>query len=184
MQSKLDALLKKVVSLIKNEQLDYFVIGGLAAGFLGEPRMTQDIDLILFVEKINLHKFLKSAKTAGFKFIEKTALNEASVRGAFKLPFGELWVDIIIASTEFERSALRRKKAVRFLGARVNLPSPEDFILLKVIPGRDKDILDAMAVVIRHKGRLDRKYLESWAQKLSDEAEDMRIWNTVHDLFF
>lgn len=182
MKNKLDVLLKKVVALIKKENLDYFVIGGLAAGFLGEPRMTQDIDLILFIDKGDLHKFLNSAKAAGFKFAEKFVLGEAETRGAFKLAFGELWVDFIIASTEFEMSALRRKKKTMFLGMQVVFPSEEDFILLKIIAGRDKDILDVKAVIERHKGKLDRKYLEKWAQALSDEAEDLRIWNTLQKL--
>ena len=46
-------------------------------------------------------------------------------------------------------------------------------ILLEIIPGRDKDLLDAKSIVLRHKGKLDTDYLETWATKLCDEAEDM-----------
>lgn len=182
MQNSLDKLLKKIVTLLDREGLDYFCIGGLAVGLLGEPRMTQDIDLILFIDKQELSGFLKKARKAGFVFSEKQAIYDANRRGAFKLVFCGLWVDIIIASTEFERSALGRRKRVKLAGVEIFLPSPEDFILLKIVPGRDKDLLDAKTVVERHEGRLDKKYLEKWAQALSDEAEDMRIWTVLKKL--
>ncbi|MEW6007330.1 MAG: hypothetical protein AB1595_04145 [bacterium] len=41
---------------------------------------------------------------------------------------------------------------------------------------------DMENIAIRHKGRLDEKYLISWAQTLSDEAEDMRIYNEIKRL--
>ena len=53
---------------------------------------------------------------------------------------------------------------------------------MKIIPGREKDLLDAKGVVIRNEGKLDIRYLESWAMMLSDEAEDMRIWHTLEKL--
>lgn len=70
----------------------------------------------------------------------------------------------------------------RRLGGRPPRRAKEDFILLKIIPGRDKDILDVKSVIERHKGKLDKRYLEMWAQRFSDEAEDMRIWNTLRQL--
>ncbi len=45
--------------------------------------------------------------------------------------------------------------------------------------GRDKDMLDAKSIVIRHKNKLDRKYLGKWIQQISDEAQDMTIWNRL-----
>lgn len=182
MQSNLDKLLKNTISLLKKEGLDYFVIGGLAVGLLGEPRMTQDIDIILFISKDDMEHFLMSALDAGFKCNKSIALANVRDRGAFKLVWENLWVDIIIASTEFEKSALKRTIKTKLLGKKISIPSPEDFILLKIIAGRDKDMLDIRSVIERHKGKLDGKYLEMWAQKLSDEAEDMRIWNTLMKL--
>jgi hypothetical protein len=40
-------------------------------------------------------------------------------------------------------------------------------------------MLDAKSVAVRHKGRLDRQYLKKWAQAISDEAEDMGIWERL-----
>ena len=71
---------------------------------------------------------------------------------------------------------------VKLHGVRTYLPTPEDLILLKIIPGRDTDTLDIKAVIERHKTKLDTGYLENWAQALSDEAQDLRIWNILKKL--
>ena len=61
-------------------------------------------------------------------------------------------------------------------------PTPEDLILLKIIPHRAQDLLDAEKVVLRHKRSLNIKYLKDWAKRLSDEAEDLRIYNELQRL--
>lgn len=145
--------------------------------------MTLDVDLIIFIPKKDVPNLLEKAKNEGFAINKKAALNDASLKGAFRIDYLGLWVDILISSTEFENSAFKRKKRIQLLGKKVNLPSPEDLILLKLIPGRERDILDAQSIVERHRNKLDKKYLELWGQKLSDEAEDLRIWNTLKKLF-
>lgn len=84
--------------------------------------------------------------------------------------------------TELEQSAFKRAKRVKVLGVEANFPSPEDFILFKLIPGRPKDLLDVEAVILRHRDKLDRAYLERWAQRISDEMEDLRMFNTLKKL--
>jgi len=182
MQGSLDKLYSKTISFLEKEKIPYLLIGGLAVGVWGEPRMTQDIDLILFIPKNSIPKFLGKIKNEKFSINKSAALKDISLKGAFRIEYSGLWVDIILSSTEFENSAFRRKRKIQLLNKKVALPSPEDLILLKLIPGREKDLLDARSVIERQKNKLNRKYLEEWAQKLSDEAENLRIWNTLKKL--
>ena len=71
---------------------------------------------------------------------------------------------------------------VSLYGVRGFFPTPEDLILLKLIPGRAKDIADVETLVSRNAGKLDEEYLRDWAMRLCDEAQDMRIWNILNDL--
>ncbi|MCM8796228.1 MAG: hypothetical protein NC928_06065 [Candidatus Omnitrophica bacterium] len=48
-------------------KIKYIVAGGLAVNLLGIPRITYDIDLLLYLEDKNLHKFLSLMKKWGFK---------------------------------------------------------------------------------------------------------------------
>jgi predicted nucleotidyltransferase len=183
MPSSLDKLYQKTLKILEKEKIPYLLIGGLAVGILGEPRMTQDIDLILYISKSAVAAFLKRLKKEHFSFAPGTIENDLKLKGAFRISYGDLWVDFIVASTDFENSAFKRKIKIKLLGKEVNIPTPEDLILLKLIPGRERDILDVKSIIERHKRKLDKRYLENWAQKLSDEAEDLRIWNTLKKLF-
>jgi hypothetical protein len=81
-----------------------------------------------------------------------------------------------VASLPFETAALARSFRKTLFGRSVRLPTPEDLILLKVLAGRDKDLLDAIGVVRRHSAALDRSYVEATLQGLCDLAQDLAPW--------
>ncbi len=177
----IESAFHELISLLKETKADYLLIGGLAVLASGQPRMTQDIDLILFIEKAGLPAFLKKAGKK-FQVNPQKAIYGAKTRGAFTIAFRKVPVDVIIASTELERSALSRKVSLKLFGRMVPMPSPEDLILLKLIPGRTKDLADVEAIVARQGPFLDKKYLRRWAEKIGDMAEDMRILRQLKSL--
>ncbi len=179
MKILLEDVFKKAVSFLNKEKFEYIIIGGIAAGALGEPRITGDIDVDILLDKDKLNEFLDEAKRDGFKVDKRGCLKTAQERGVFQITYGEFHIDFIMASIDLEKEAFRRKRAIKLYGLKTFFPTPEDLILLKIIPGRPQDLIDVEKVAIRHKGKLDAKYLKSWAQKLSDEAQDARIWDEI-----
>lgn len=179
MKILLEGVFKKVISFLNRTKFEYIIIGGIAAGALGEPRLTGDIDVDISLDKGNINEFLDRARRAGFRVDKKRCLKSVEERGVFQIIYGEFHVDFIIASIDLEREAFRRKKVIKLYGLKAFFPTPEDLILLKIISGRPQDLFDVEKVAIRHKGKLGTKYLKSWAQKLSDEAQDTRIWNEL-----
>jgi len=91
-------------------------------------------------------------------------------------------IDFIISSIELEREAITRSRILNVHGVSARFPTPEDLILLKVIPGRPKDMADAESIVIRYSGELDRNYLLKWAEKISDEMESLRVYREIKNL--
>lgn len=182
MKILLEDVFKKVVTFLNKEKFEYIIIGGVAAGTLGEPRVTGDIDIDILLDRNNLKDFLNKAERAGFKFNRQRCIERAKKAGVFQINYGDFHIDFIIASIDLEREAFKRKKIIRLYGLKAYFPTPEDFILLKIIPSRPQDLIDAERVAIRHKGKLDIKYLKTWAQRLSDEVQDMRICNELYRL--
>ncbi len=173
---------KKVVRFLNRGGYDYIVIGGIAASTIGEPRITADVDVDIVINKEDVPDFLNKVTKAGFQVPVKKCIESARRVGVFQISFGDYHIDFIIASTDLEAQAFRRRKAIQLHGVKAFFPTPEDLILLKIVPGRDKDLLDAKSIVLRHKGKLDTRYLKTWATKLCDEAEDMRIWKVLQKL--
>lgn len=175
-KSKFSTVFVKTIRLLKETKTPYLLIGGLAASLLGEARITNDADFIIVINDEKLKTFLKKAKKKRFKFPEKKLWEIFSLKGIFRLFCEGLHADFIRASTELEKQAFKRKKKAKLFGKVIFIPSPEDMILFKTIPGRDIDLVDIKRILTRHWKRLDRKYLEKWAMKISDEAEDTRIY--------
>ncbi len=182
MRILLEEVYKKVVTFLNRGKYKYLIIGGIAAGTLGEPRVTGDVDVDIELAEENIIDFLDKAKEEGFKVHKEKCVKTTKQTGTFQINYGDFHIDFIIASTDFENQAFERRKIIRLYGIKAFFPTPEDLILLKIIPGRDKDLLDAKSIVLRHKGKLDTRYLKTWATKLCDEAQDMRIWKALKDL--
>lgn len=181
-ENEFSQLYLRVVKMLEALRFPYLIVGGMATGVLGEPRLTHDVDVIAGFKSENTEQVLKKAREEGFLFNEREVRKNIQEKGTFRLEYQKLWVDLIIASTELEQSAFKRGKRVKVLGVEANFPSPEDFILFKLIPGRPKDLLDVESVILRHRDKLDRAYLERWAQQISDEMEDLRVFNTLKKL--
>ncbi len=173
---------KKIVQFLNSGRYNYIIIGGIAASTLGEPRITADIDVDIVINKNDVPHFLNKATKVGFKVPVKKCIESVRRRGVFQISFGDYHIVFIIASTDLETRACQRRRVIQLHGIKAFFPTPEDLILLKIIPGRDKDLLDAKSIALRHKGKLDTRYLKTWARKLCDEAEDMRIWNSLNNL--
>ncbi|MQY59440.1 MAG: hypothetical protein GH144_07535 [Clostridia bacterium] len=47
------------------------LIGGIAVALWGEPRATQDIDIVVLISKDRAFDFLKEAKKYGFSYQER-----------------------------------------------------------------------------------------------------------------
>ncbi len=99
--------------------------------------------------------------------------------GNFRMFYKDVPVDMILASTELEKSALARKRTVELYKKKACIPSPEDFILLKIIPGRPQNLIDIESVILKYEGKLDIDYLKKWGQKISDEMENFRVWHQL-----
>ena len=174
-------IFRKVIAFLNREGYEYMVIGGVASGVIGYPRLTEDIDISISIRKSEVMSFIKNAEKEGY-IVEKKMLKRAQTTGTFQIKHGDSHIDFIITSTDFEAEALKRKKMLEIYGVIAPFPTAEDLILLKMVPARHIDLADIENIALRHKGRLDEKYLLDWAMKLSDEAEDMRIYNEVEKL--
>ena len=179
--SGLESAFRRTHDLLKRSRTGHLFVGGLAVMVAAEPRMTRDVDLIVFITKKRLPGFLRLAANKGFSVDERKAYAEAIGRGACSIGWRGVPIDLILASTDLEDSAWKRRRRCRIFGRTVNIPSNEDLILLKLIPGRPKDLLDVHGIVKSAGPALDRSYLRSWAEKLCDRAEDMRLMRLLEE---
>lgn len=147
-------------------RINYVIVGGLAAGYQGEPRATQDADLVTFLSSADLDRLIAFAKRRRVK-VSAAAVREAAASDAFfRFKVGGVQVDFMLGHSSFEFEVLSRRRPVMLFGTKVPLASPEDLILMKLVSGRPQDWQDAKAILLRHGRALDARYMEMWARTL------------------
>jgi hypothetical protein len=167
-------LLRYVTGALGRLGLRYFVTGSTATIFFGEPRFTNDIDIVvdLPVEQIPA---LCAAFPAGEFYLSEEAVRRAvSRRGQFNVihPTSGLKVDIMVpAESPFNRSRFARVTTVKPASDfSAIFSSPEDVILKKLEAyregGSEKHLRDVAGVLKISGADLDRAYIVEWAERL------------------
>jgi hypothetical protein len=176
-------LLRHVVDALERLRISYLVTGSTATIAFGEPRFTNDIDIVVDIEYRHVADFCRSFPAPEF-YLSDTAVRQAiHHRGQVNLlhPGSGLKVDLIIRQdTPFDQSRFAR--GVRISpepGLEATFASPEDVIVKKLEYYRDggseKHLRDITGVLRVTGERIDRAYIERWAAKLGLET----IWQAV-----
>ena len=156
----------------------YMVAGSVAAILYGEPRLTNDMDVVAALEPNRVDDLL--ACFSGEDFYVPSAEFVRSViagGGSFNIihvPSGSK-VDLIVRRrTAFAVEEFSRRQRVPFTeGLDASVATPEDVIVSKLlyfVEGRsEKHVRDIAGILRVSAGRIDEQYIESWVARLSLE---------------
>ena len=167
-------LLKRLCGLLERLGVRYIITGSQATIVFGEPRFTNDIDVVADLQPTNLDAFCDGFPAEDF-YLSRPAAHEAvRSQGMFNIiqPKTGLKIDVIIPKSTVHEE-LRLSRGVRAPiddEASAVFSSPEDIILKKLewheMGGGERHLRD-IAGVIRVSGpRLDWEYLHQQARSL------------------
>ncbi|MBA4380490.1 MAG: hypothetical protein C0393_07440 [Anaerolinea sp.] len=159
------------------------VIGGVAIGFLGKPRMTVDIDAVFLLSVNDLPKLLQTAKEEGIEPRIESAEVFARKNRVLLLWHVEsgINIDISLGVLPFEEEMVERSTIHKVGALSVRLPTPEDLIILKAVAHRPKDLLDIQAIVESHPN-LDRERIEQWVTSFAELLETPELWRQINEI--
>jgi len=160
--------LERLAGFLKENRVDYLLIGAVALSLWGIPRMTRDIDFLIQADEAGLEELRNQARKKGLKTDSRwrrwnPLLREIQIR----LRSGSLAVDFMRPRDHHDQKAFERGRRYKLKGTYYNVIAPEDFILQKLKVGRPRDFEDAVTVAERMKGKLNQTYLKQWARQLS-----------------
>ena len=178
-----DELLRHAARCFDESGVRYFVTGAVAAIAYGEPRLTNDIDIVADLEEDKIPRLKSCYPADEFYFDEESARRAVRARSQFNIihPGSGLKIDIMISQgNEFDQSRFRRARRLKPLeDTEVEFASPEDVIIKKLDfyrQGRsDKHLRDIAGILKISEDAIDIAYIEVWARKLG--LED--IWVAV-----
>lgn len=147
----------KLNRFFQQEKIRYCLIGGIAAGYWGEPRFTQDMDFTVAI-KGGLRRLKHQLKTAKFSARSKGS-SQLQITGQQKLRFQ---ADILLAEVEYQDWVIQRSQNISLFDFQVPICSAEDLVILKLIANRRQDLLDIENILARQQNQLNKDYLKEW----------------------
>ncbi len=183
MDTPADDLLRSVIDILERLELRYFVTGSIAAMYYGEPRFTNDIDIVVDLSTERIPEFLSSFSADEYYLSEDALRHAVTQQGRCNVIHiaSGLKIDIMVAAdTLFNRSRFERAKRVQpALDLEARFASAEDVILKKMDffreGGSEKHLRDITGIMMVSGDQLDQDYVESWADEMGLET----IWRTI-----
>jgi hypothetical protein len=171
--------LKLVIEALNAAGVEYLIGGAIAEWAWGEPRATQDLDLVVNIPIKSVKKLSKELEKRDMLVPAEIILDNI-LEDRADIPinaihmYSGLKADLypVREGDELRQSAFRRREQVDYgppIG-KVYIHSPEDLILYKLIyfglSQQSKHSRDIAAILKSKKSELDLDYIDGWATRL------------------
>lgn len=178
--SEIKDILIRVSKICESVNLNYVIIGGVAAIIRGKPRTTMDIDIILENDENKIKNFLSSLKRANFDVLDQQ-VNMAFKANSNASIFDEksiLRLDVKIAKKRIDLLTLENSQIIEYDQIKIKIACLEDILLEKIwflgdisdIPDSEllqyNDILDFFNVLLQNKESINFELLEDKVKML------------------
>ncbi len=179
-----------ILDVLKKSGIEYMLGGAIAVWPWGEPRSTQDVDLVIHLKAEQVSKLSAELEKVEI-YLPPDIIMENLIDTRGDLPINAIHgfsgykaeMFLMREDDALRKTAFSRRVSVDFgdeIG-RVFVHSPEDIILYKLIyyslSQQSKHIRDIASIMKIKGGDLDYGYIQKWAI----EKELMDIWNDIRD---
>jgi hypothetical protein len=180
--------LKLILDALNASGVDYLIGGAIAEWAWGEPRATQDLDLVINLPVKSVGKFSKELEKRNM-LVPVDIILEAMMEDRADIPlnaihmYSGLKADLYLMreGDKLREIAFQRRILVDYgppIGE-VYVHSPEDLIVYKLIylglSSQPKHARDIAAILRAKKGSLDLEYIQGWVSQFGLTS----LWNEL-----
>jgi len=164
MSTEKEMLLKEdfrdILSIFNEENVQYMLVGGLAAILHGYSRFTRDIDLFVWPNAENAVRIIKALEKFGAPMHDISAEDFEKEGTIFQIGFAPIRIDIITAIDGINfKEAYENIQIAEVDALKIPLISLLDLIRNKKAVGRGQDLVDVehLEVILRRKSANGKK---------------------------
>jgi len=179
------ALLDVIVTALDAIGIAHMVVGSFASTFHGEPRTTQDLDLVIDPTGQQLEQLLAALHPDRFYVDSEVARDALRRRTMFNIiEMSTAWkLDLVIRKARpFSVEEMRRREAVTILDVAVKIATAEDTIISKLewskASSSERQLEDVAGILRVRAENLDLSYIRHWVDELGLDAQ----WQRARDL--
>jgi hypothetical protein len=182
---ELNAFFSYAVGVLESLEIPYMVVGGFAAIFYGEPRLTIDVDIIVDMRLSHIRPFVAAFPILDY-YVSEGAIRDALQR---RYPFNVIQpttgakIDLVpLPRDPFSRAAFERRQRIEYdvSGRSAAFITPEDVVVAKLIAfretGSDKHLRDARGVLVTQWDRLDMEVVRRRARAARVDDRFEQAW--------
>jgi hypothetical protein len=163
-------------NLLNDRGIPSVVIGGVAVGAWGEPRVTRDVDLKVLLSRQDAARLLQIISTHYQPLVPNPDELLRKQALLFIRDAAGTRLDLLLADTPYDVIAIERGRDIEVQpGITIHVCSPEDLIIYKLVSTRLRDHDDARSVVRRQGNSLDDKYVVDWLRKFEQALDDSTL---------
>ncbi|GAB4506591.1 MAG: hypothetical protein Fur0017_28440 [Anaerolineales bacterium] len=184
------AFLKLILDALKASKVEYLIGGAIAEWAWGEPRATQDLDIVINLPVKAIGRFSRELEKRNM-LVPADIILDTMMEDRADIPlnaihmYSGLKADLYLMrdGDELRQSAFQRRLLVDYgppIGE-VYVHSPEDLILYKLmylgLSGQPKHARDIAAILKAKKDQLDYGYIDGWVDRLGLNS----LWMALKD---
>jgi hypothetical protein len=177
------AFARLVLDALEASEITYLIGGAVAVWAWGEPRSTQDFDLVIHLPGTHVRRLSQELEQRRM-LVPPDILVDLLIQPEGDLPVNAIHLDagykaelfLLRSGDDFRLSALERRQLVDLSPPlnQVYVHAPDDLILNKVhyysISRQSKHIRDIASIVVSPDVPIDWEYFDDWLQRLDLEA--------------
>ncbi len=165
-------VLSSLADWFTDQNVSYAIIGGLAIGLIAQPRETQDIDAVAWINLVDLPVLLRSATHFGFvsRVADPQSFAENSRMILLTHEETGLSVDVSCGALAFEQEMIERSIEFQMDELVIKVATPEDLLITKAIAHRGKDLLDIENLLTVYPN-LDLSRVRYWVKQFAEVLE-------------
>jgi hypothetical protein len=184
------SFLKLVLEALEASRVEYLIGGAVAEWAWGEPRATQDLDIVINLPIKAVSRFSRELEKRNM-LVPADIILDTMMEDRADIPLNAIHIysglkaDLYLMreGDSLRKSAFQRRILVDYgppIGE-VYVHSPEDLILYKLmylgLSGQPKHARDIAAILRSKKDQLDFGYMERWVRQLGLES----LWKEILD---
>lgn len=182
--------LKLILETFEASKVEYMIGGAIAEWAWGEPRATQDLDIVINLPAKSVNRFSKELEKRNM-LVPADIILDTMLDDRADIPlnaihmYSGLKADLYLMrdGDTLRQSAFKRRVLVDYgppIG-KVYVHSPEDLILYKLmyfgLSGQTKHTRDIAAILRAKKNQLNFEYIEGWITRLGLGS----VWKEILD---
>lgn len=171
---------ERFLKVLRQLSIDYVMIGGIPAGFYGQPRFTEDLDFaadpVAAAERFP--ELTQELEQKGFILTSSRPTRE-ELKSIPSLRFvderNRTLIDLVLHPRGFiwDPEILKRRREERLLTGSMKIwcVPLEDLIVMKIASGEPQDLKDLERIISRRFDEIDWSYLRRRAQRFGLEKK-------------